>query len=200
MVFAGILAVPSAAAADEEKKAPEPAKSVEPAEKPRGPAQDLVLEAAFGYSVGVFTAIKGHDPEVAHGPAMHFAAGWAFTVKPNQSLGAEFAFDGDFDSGKITGGTSKIAPRYMGFAFVTGEYAHVRVGGGYSTSHFENGEYSGPSIGFGAGFNIPVIPTAKSWKRPYVTIDIAPTWDFLKAPGETLNRWTVPLLVGVAIY
>jgi len=203
-VLAGILAVPGVALADEEKPEPEakPAavKPTEPAEKPRGPAEDLILEAAFGYSVGVFTAIKGHDPKVAHGPGMHFAAGWAWTVKANQSLGVEAAFDGNFDTGNTTGGTRRVAPRYMGYAFVTGEYAHVRVGGGYACSRFEKEEYCGPSVGFAAGWNIPLLPRAKSWKRPYFTADIAPSWDFLKAPGETLNRWTFAVLFGVGIY
>lgn len=219
-LLAGIVAVPARggaaepSAADAEKNAA-PEKKAEakpegkpddkgverPDDKPRGPAEDLVLEASFGYGGGPFTAIAGHDPKVAHGPAMHFAAGWAWTVKANQSLGLEFAFEGNFDSGSVTGGTRRVAPRFMGYAFVMGEYAHVRVGAGHASSRFDAGNYSGLSVGFAAGWNVPILPAAKkSWKRPYVTFDIAPTWDFLNAGSETLNRWTVSALIGVGIY
>lgn len=204
-IVAAVLAGSGSALADEPKTAESKAEAkTEPAatepEKPRGPAQDLVLEAAFGYGGGPFTAIKGHDPKVAHGPAMHFAAGWAWTIKPNQSLGLELAFDGNFDTGSVTGGTRRVAPRYMAFAFVMGEFAHVRVGAGWASSRFDKEDHSGLSVGFAAGWNVPILPKAKSWKRPYVTFDIAPSWDFLGAGNETLNRWTVSALVGVGIY
>jgi hypothetical protein len=197
-ILTAVLALPASALADEPKPAAA-APAAEP-EKPRGPAQDLVLEAAFGYGGGPFTAIKGHDPKVAHGPAMHFAAGWAWTIKPNQSLGLELAFDGNFDSGNITGGTRRVASRYMAFAFVMGEFAHVRVGAGWASARFDKEDHSGLSVGFAAGWNVPILPKSKSWKRPYVTFDIAPSWDFLGAGSETLNRWTVSALVGVGVY
>ena len=94
VVLTGILALPAAASAADAAKTTPAAAAAPSEEKPRGPAEDLVLEAAFGYGAGPFTAIAGESPRVAHGPAMHFALGWAWTIKSNQSLGLEAALDG----------------------------------------------------------------------------------------------------------
>jgi len=193
-VLSAVLLFSSGASADE------PAKKQE--EKVRGPAEDLVIEAGAGYAGGLFTAIKGHDPHVAHGAAFHLGAGWAWTVKRTQSLGAELFVDGAFDSEAIVGAnsTGKVAPRFGVAAALWGDIAHLRLGGAWSTSHYEGGEYSGPSVVFAAGWHVALMPSLKTWKRPVFTFEFVPSFDFLKANDETLNRWTLAALAGFAAY
>lgn len=171
-------------------------------EKVRGPAEDLVIEAGAGYSGGLFTAITGHDPHVAHGAAFHVAAGWAWSVTRTQSLGAELFADGAFDSENIVGGnsTGKIAPRFGVAAALWGDVAHLRLGGAWATSRYEGGEYSGPSLVFAAGWHVALMPSLETWKRPMFTFEFVPSFDFLKAGDETLNRWTIAALLGFAAY
>jgi hypothetical protein len=177
-----------------------PASADEPEKKPRGPAEDLVIEASIGYGAGPFTAIHDRRPRIAHGPVYHFAVGWAWTVRSNQSLGVELFADGMFDSERITGGPLKLGGRYGAAAFVVGERAHVRVGGGYASSTYRGDTYHGLSVGFAAGGHTQMVPNATSWKRPTVTYDIVPSWDFLNAGSQTLHRWTIALTLGVAVY
>lgn len=171
-------------------------------EKARGPAQDLVVEAGAGYSGGLFTAIAGHDPHVAHGAAFHVGAGWAWSVKSTQSLGGELFVDGAFDSENIVGAnsTGKVAPRFGVAAALWGDVAHLRLGGAWATSRYEGGQYSGPSLVFAAGWHVALMPSLKTWKRPMFTFEFVPSFDFLRAGDETLNRWTLAALLGFAAY
>ncbi len=171
-------------------------------EAARGPADQLVLEGSGGYGGGLFTAIQGHDPKVAHGAAFHVGLGWAWTVKRTQSLGAELFADGSFDASSIVGpgSTGKVAPRYGVAAALWGDLAHLRVGGAWATSRYEGGKYGGPSLVFAAGWHVTLMPTLKTWKRPMFTFELVPSFDFLKAGDETLNRWTLAAMAGIAAY
>lgn len=171
-------------------------------EKVRGPADQLVVEGGAGYSAGLFTAIQGHDPHVAHGAAFHFGLGWAFSVKNSQSLGAELFADGAFDAAGIVGpnSTGRIAPRFGVAGVLWGDVAHLRLGGGWASSHYEGGTYAGPSLVFAAGWHIKLMPSLTTWKRPVLIIEVIPSFDFLKANDETLNRWNLAAVVGFAAY
>jgi hypothetical protein len=221
-----VLVPATALAADDEKKTEEkteddsegpPAKKPEP--KPegtpppaearvRGPAEDLVVEGSFGYGVGPFTTIAAHKPRVVHGPIFHLAIGWAWTIRSNQSLGLSVTADGMFDGEKTTtnteaglSGNGAIGGRYGASAWVIGEKAHVKVGGGWASSTYQGANYQGLSLNFTAGWHAMMLPAAtQSWKRPAVTFDFATGWDFLGAGDETLHRWTVGLLLGFAMY
>lgn len=210
-IAAFLALVPGTAlAADEEET--KPAESTEPAAKPepaaakpaegkvRGPAEDLIIEASIGYGAGPFTTITNHRPLVAHGPMFHVALGWAWTIRYNQSLGLEVYADGMFDGERTTAGTGAVGARYGAAAYVIGEKAHVRVGGGWANNTYQSGNYQGLSVGFAAGWHVQMMPGAKSWKRPTVTFDITSSWDFLGAGDETLHRWIIGGLVGVAVY
>lgn len=211
-----LVALPSSALADgketeEEETKPaseseeetKPAAATEPAappEKERGPAEDLVLEASLGYGAGPFTTIAGHSPKVAHGPMFHIGVGWAWTMKYNQSVGLEAYADGMFDGERISGGSTAVGGRYGAAAYVIGEKAHVRVGGGWASNQYDGANYQGLSVSFAAGWHVQMMPGTKSWKRPTVTFDLASSWDFLGAGDETLHRWIIGGLVGVAVY
>lgn len=210
---AALVALPSSAlAADEEEKKTPPAAESEseakPAEKPpeaapeekRGPAEDLVIEAAIGYGAGPYTTIANHSPKVAHGPMFHLGLGWAWSLRYNQSLGLEVYADGIFDGERISGGSTVVGGRYGAGAYVIGEKAHVRVGGGWASNRYDGANYQGLSVSFAAGWHVQMLPGAKSWKRPTVTFDLASSWDFLGAGDETLHRWLIGTLLGVAVY
>jgi hypothetical protein len=194
-----LVALPSSAfAADEEEEKKEASTEAEakPGEKPaepapaaeaRGPAEDLVVEAS-------------HKPLVAHGPMFHLGLGWAWSIKYNQSLGLEVFADGMFDGERTTGGSTAVGGRYGAAAYVIGEKAHVRVGGGWASNNFDGANYQGLSVSFAAGWHVQMMPGSKSWKRPTFTFDVASSWDFLAAGDETLHRWLIGLLAGVAIY
>lgn len=201
-VLAAILLCSAGAAAEESSEKGSEKAPAKVEEKVRGPAEALVVEAGAGYSGGLFTAIKGHDPRAAHGAAFHLGVGWAWTVGPTQSLGAQIFADGAFDSEAIVGpnSTGKIAPRFGVAAALWGDVAHLRVGGAWTRSRYEGGTYSGPSAVFAAGWHVALMPSLKTWKRPVFTFEFVPSFDFLKAPGETLNRWTLAALVGFAAY
>ncbi len=210
-----LVALPSSALAaeEEEKKSTtsteeEPPATTEPAasapapapEEKRGPAEDLIIEASIGYGAGPFTTIAGHSPKVAHGPMFHIGLGWAWTIKYNQSVGLEAYADGMFDGERISGGSTAVGGRYGAAAYVIGEKAHVRVGGGWASNQYDGTNYQGLSVSFAAGWHVQMIPGAKSWKRPTVTFDLASSWDFLGAGDETLHRWIIGGLIGVAVY
>lgn len=211
-----LVLIPAAALADDEPKgeeaeakpAPEPVSEPKAPEPVRGPAEDLIIEASIGYGAGPFTTIAQHKPRVAHGPVFHLALGWAWSIRPNQSLGLALTADGMFDGERTTtnvdqgmAGTGAIGGRYGAAAFVVGERAHVRVGGGFASSTYQSAPpYQGLSVNFAAGWHVQMMPGAKSWKRPMVTFDFATSWDFLGAGDETLHRWNVGLLLGAALY
>lgn len=171
-------------------------------QKVRGPADQLVVEAGAGYSGGLFTTIKGHDPRVAHGAAFHLGLGWAWSLKSTQSVGAQLFADGDFDSAGIVGpnSTGKLAPRFGVAGALWGDVAHLRLGAAWATSHYEGGTYSGPSVVFAAGWHVSLMPSLKTWKRPMFTFEFVPSFDFLKVGNETLNRWTLAGMAGFAAY
>ncbi|MGZ3418418.1 MAG: hypothetical protein ACXVEE_11170 [Polyangiales bacterium] len=197
VALAGMLVLSSAGVAHAaEEKAP----AEKPPEKVRGPAHDLVVEAGFGYGVSALTAIDGHDPKVSPAPAVHFGAGWAWSIKSNQSVGLELFVDGSFDGDKVTGDGTKFARRLGAAAFVVGERAHVRLGGGFSKSYFDKGEYDGLGIVFAAGWHFAIIKDLQTWKRPMMTIDFMPSWDFLGAGTQTLHRPSFALVLGIAAY
>lgn len=202
-----LVAVPEVSAADEASAPAEVKPVAAPPPAERGPAEDLVLEGSIGYGAGPFTTIAGRKPLVAHGPMFHLGLGWAWSIRSNQSLGLEVTADGMFDGERTTtdveagrSGTGAVGGRYGAAAFVIGEKAHVRVGSGWASSTYQDAKYQGLSVNFAAGWHVPIIPSAKSWKRPAVTFDIASSWDFLGAGDETLHRWTIGLLIGMAIY
>lgn len=192
-----LLGVSLVLAAEGRVLAAEPAP---PDQKVRGPAEDLVVEAGFGYGVGALTAIDGHDPKIANGPDVHFGAGWAWTIKSNQSVGIELFFDGQFDGDKSTGDGTRLARRIGASAFVIGERAHVRLGGSFSKSYFDKGEYDGLGVTFAAGWHFAIIKGLETWKRPFLTVDFVPSWDFLGAGTQTLHRPSFAILLGVAAY
>lgn len=165
----------------------------------RGPAEDLVVEAGFGYGVSALTAIQGHDPKVAHGPMVHAGLGWAWTVRASHSLGVEAFLDGMIDNDKTTGSGNAFGRRLGLQAFVIGTKAHVRVGAGLAHATFDKNDYDGIGVALAAGFHLGVVDT-KTWKRPMVTFDIVPSWDFLSAGSETLHRPTFAFVLGVAAY
>jgi len=175
---------------------------------PRGPADGLVVETGAGYSGGLFTAIKGHDPRVAHGAAFHLAAGWAWPVKATQSLGAQLFMDGAYDADTIVGAnsTGKVAPRYGVAGALYGDVAHLRLGGAWATSRYQGGEYSGPSVVFAAGWHFALLPSLQTSRRPWyfvhpqLTFEFVPSFDFLKVGDETLHRWTLAAMLGFAGY
>lgn len=179
----------------------------DPPPPPRGPAQDLVVEAGVGYAAGAFSEIQGINPKVAHGMVFHFAVGWAWTIRPNQSVGLELTADGMVDGQRVNGleATGSIGGRYGAQAFVVGERAHLRIGAGMARTRYQvdpsrPDPYTGIGVTFAAGYHVPLMPNSKGWKRPYLTVDIAPSWDFLGAGSDTLHRWTFGLLIGLAVY
>ena len=168
-------------------------------EEVRGPAHDVVVEASIGYAGGVFTAIEGHDPTVAHGPMFHLALGYAWTIKHNQSVGIGAVADGTLDSQRSTGtGSGHVAGRYGGQVFMYGERAHLRLLFGYAHAALDGNTYGGIGVGFGAGWHVP-LGQRGNWKRAAFIAEIAPSWDFLGAGSQTLHRWNFGLLFGIAM-
>lgn len=178
-----------------------PTPNVTEAKKPevRGPADDLVVEASAGYGVGALSAVGDRSPKVLHGPTFHLGAGWAWTIKANQSLGLLVFADGMFDGDRTTGRGTKLGARYGASAFVAGEKAHVRLGAGYARTTADGQQHDGIGVAFAAGWQFPILPGAKSWKRPYGTFEIVPSWDFLGAGSQTLHRWTFAMQLGFAL-
>jgi hypothetical protein len=168
--------------------------------KERGPAEDLIAEAGFGYGVSALTAIKDHDPKVSPAPAVHFGLGWAWSIRSNQSIGLAAFFDGAFDGDKVTDDGTKLSRRFGAAAFVIGERAHLRLGGTFSKTFFDKGEYDGLGVAFAAGWHFAIVKGLETWKRPYFTVDFVPSWDFLGAGSETLHRPSFSVLLGVAAY
>lgn len=169
-----------------------------PPEAVRGPADDLVVEAGIGYAVGAFTAIQGRDPAVAHGPMFHLGLGWAWTLRPNQSVGIQGFVDGTLDGDGTTQSGTSMAGRYGGGVFVYGEKAHVRLNFGYAHATREGNGYSGIGVGFAVGWQVP-LANRKGWKYPAFIAEIVPSWDFLGAGSETLHRWNFGIVIGLAV-
>jgi hypothetical protein len=196
----GLLAAPSSGAA-EEKKAEKAPENPEPV---RGPAENLVIEAVGGYGVGTLTTIPNHDPQVVHGPLYHLALGYAWTIRASNSIGVQLFADGMLDSDRTTGAGAKIAGRYGAAAFMVGQKAHVRLGFGYTTlsaadKQGVSSDYTGLGICFGLGYHF-MFGKQTGWKRPALTWEVVPAWDFLNAGSGTLHRLSFGMALGVAIY
>ncbi len=169
-----------------------------PEPRVRGPADNLVVEASIGYGAGVFGAIEGHDPKVAHGPMFHAGLGYAWTLRRNQSLGVAATIDGMVDGDGSTGAGAALSARYGGSAFMYGEKAHLRLGFGYAKAKLDGADFSGIGVGFAVGYH-GAMGDRDAWKRAAITFDVVPSWDFLGAGGQTLHRWTFGLLFGVSV-
>ncbi|GAC1537663.1 MAG: hypothetical protein NVS3B10_02010 [Polyangiales bacterium] len=197
-----VAAEPVAAEVEAPKTPPAtPAPAAETAPNPEapvhGPANDVVAEASVGYAVGAFTAIDGHDPRVTNGPIVHVALGWAWPLRPNQSLGIQAFADGTFDGDRSSMDGASLASRVGGAAFVYGEHAHVRLGFGYAHATFDGGSYGGIGLGFAAGWHAPITTGTK--KSLALTFDVLPSWDFLGAGSQTRHRWNFGLALGLAL-
>jgi hypothetical protein len=197
---------PSTVRASTAEGAPQPprptagATAAESRPEERAPAEDLVLSTGLGYGVGASSAIAAQNPKVLHGLALRVGAGFAWAVRRAQSVGLELSVDAIVDRERTTGGDTALGGRYGVGAFVIGEKAHVRATVGLARSTFDGVARSGIGIGFAAGWHVPIVAGARWWKRPVVTADLAPSWDFLGAGSETLHRWSFAILVGVAAY
>lgn len=205
LLLAALLLSAPSTHADEAKPATtaEPA-TAEPAKKERGPAENLVIEAGAGYGVGTLTTITNHSPQVVHGPTFHVGAGYAWTLRANQSIGVELFAQGMVDADRTTGNGAQIAGRYGASAFLVGERAHLRLGAGYATTTASDKagkaeSFSGLGISFAAGWHFAV-GKQTGWKRAGVTFEVIPAWDFLSAGSETMHRLSFSMLLGVAIY
>jgi len=211
-ILAAALLGPSVAGAAEEKT-PEktgekpPEKAPEPEKPVRGPAENLVIEAAAGYGIGTLTTIPNHDPQVVHGPLFHVAVGYAWTIRASNSVGVQIFADGMLDSDRTTGSGAKVAGRYGAAAFMIGEKAHVRLGFGYTTTTAANKvgvseDFTGLGICFGLGYHF-MVGKQSGWKRAAISWDVVPAWDFLgsqSGSSATLHRLSFGMALGVAIY
>ncbi len=171
----------------------------EPAEHElENPADGLIVDASFGYSAGVLSAIGTQDPKVLYGPSFHVGAGWAFPVEKSKSLAVGAFFDGTFDRASITGGGSGLAPRVGLYGALYGKNAHIRVGAGWARTQFVGESHTGLGLEFAVGWHIPLVD-ATAGHRPAITIDFVPSWDFLNAGDERLHRWGMAFMVGVSL-
>ena len=164
------------------------------------PADALIVDASFGYSAGVLSAITGHDPKVLYGPSFHVGAGWAFPVERSKSLAVGAFFDGTFDRASITGtgDGAGLAPRVGLYGALYGKNAHIRIGAGWARTTFADQSHAGLGLAFAVGWHIPLVDDTAG-HRPAITIDFVPSWDFLNAGDERLHRWGMACLVGLSL-
>ncbi len=123
-------------------------------EKPRGPARTS-SSRPHSATASVVHGHQGPRPEggARSGHALRRRLGVDGEVEPEPRRRVRVRRQ--LRHGRTTGGTRRVAPRYMAYAFVIGEFAHVRVGGGCATSRFEGRYLPGPRSGSRPGGTCP---------------------------------------------
>jgi hypothetical protein len=175
--------------------------SVASADERRGgnPADDLVLEAEAGYGVGMLSAVRGHNPQVVNGFALHGAIGWAFPTSATHSVAVGGFFEGVFDGDRTTTQGTAFSTRLGAVISSIGETTHVRLGVGYARTVDLGDTFGGLGASFALGWHVPLTRAQSGW-RSLLTFDINPSFDTLGANGDTLYRFQMALLVGGTLY